>query len=71
MDWLIKKPLEARADGGEVSSFLSAIQFSRASAFADEKIDARSSGLEAPAVKVTLHDQKAGDRSHPPIRKVA
>jgi hypothetical protein len=60
MDWLIKKPMEARADGGEVSSFLSAIQFSRASAFADEKIDARSSGLEAPTVKINLHDQKAG-----------
>jgi hypothetical protein len=60
MDWQIKKPLEARADNGEVMSFLSAIQFSRTSAFADDKVDARSSGIETPAVRVTLHDQKAG-----------
>ena len=59
-DWSIKKPLETRADSGEVSSFLSAIQFSRASAFADEKVDAKAAGLDAPTVKVVLHDQKAG-----------
>ena len=45
----------------EVSSFLSAIQFSRTSAFADEKIDARSSGLEAPTVKVTPARSKGRD----------
>jgi len=58
-DWQIKKPLETRADGGEVSAFLSSIQFSRASAFADEAVDAKASGLDSPAVKITLHDQKA------------
>lgn len=60
MDWQIKKPLEVRADTGEVMSFLSAIQFSRTSAFADDKIDARTSGIETPGARVTLHDQKAG-----------
>jgi hypothetical protein len=60
MDWHIKKPLEARADTGEVMSFLSAIQFSRTSVFADDKIDARTSGIETPVARVTLHDQKAG-----------
>jgi hypothetical protein len=59
MDWMIKKPLEARADAGEVTSFLSAIQFSRASAFADEGVDAKAAGLETPSVKVVLHDSKA------------
>jgi hypothetical protein len=59
-DWKIKKPLEAPADNGEVLGFVSAIQFSSASAFADEKIDDKAAGLDAPAVKVVLHDQKAG-----------
>jgi hypothetical protein len=60
MDWLIKKPVEAGADAGEVSSFLSSIQFSRAAAFADDKVDARAAGIENPTAKITLHDQKAG-----------
>jgi Domain of unknown function (DUF4340) len=60
MDWRIKKPVDANADAGEVLSFLSAIQFSRAGAFAEEKVDARVSGIEAPSVRISLHDQKAG-----------
>jgi hypothetical protein len=59
-DWLIKKPVDGRADASEVTSFLSAIQFSRASAFADEKIDAKASGIDMPSVRIRLHDQKAG-----------
>lgn len=59
MDWLIKKPVEAKADAGEVSSFLSSIQFSRTSAFADDKVDAKATGVDMPAAKITLHDQKA------------
>ena len=58
-DWSIKKPLEARADNGEVLGFLSAIQFSRASAFADEKVDDKAAGLDAPGVKVV--DETPGD----------
>src|SRR5262249_19988001 len=61
MDWRIKKPVDAAADAGEVVSFLSAIQFSRTSAFADEKVDAHASGIDTPSVKITLHDQKAGN----------
>jgi hypothetical protein len=58
-DWMIRKPVEGRADGSEVTSFLSAIQFSRTSAFADEKIDARASGVDTPSARITVHDQKA------------
>jgi hypothetical protein len=58
-DWLIKKPADGRADGSEVTSFLSAIQFSRTSAFADEKVDTKTSGIEMPSAKITLHDSKA------------
>ena len=35
MDWLVKKPLELKADGEEISGFLSAIQSARATSFAD------------------------------------
>ena len=59
-DWLIKKPVDGRADATELTTFLSAIQFSRTSAFADEKIDAKASGIETPSTKIMLHDQKAG-----------
>src|SRR5204863_2770585 len=48
-----------RADNGEVSGFLSSIQFARVPAFADDKVDAKASGLDAPAVRITLHDKKA------------
>ena len=58
-DWLIRKPVEGRADASEVTSFLSAIQFSRTSAFADDKVDARASGVDSPSVRITVHDQKA------------
>ena len=60
MDWLIKKPLEANADAGEVLSFLSAIQFSRAPAFAEDKVDARRAGSRHLRSEIGLHDQKAG-----------
>jgi hypothetical protein len=59
-DWMIKKPLEGRADNGEVLSFLSSIQFSRTSAFAEDNVDAKAAGLDMPALRVVLHDQKAG-----------
>lgn len=59
MDWLIKKPVETRADNGEVSGFLSSIQFTRTPAFARDDIDAKASGLDTPAARITLHDAKA------------
>jgi hypothetical protein len=59
MDWLIKKPQETRADAGEVSGFLSSIQFTRAPAFAADDIDNKASGLDAPTARITLHDRKA------------
>jgi hypothetical protein len=59
MDWFIKKPVDARADSAEVSGFLSSIQFSRTSAFAEDTVDAKASGLDAPSIRIVLHDQKA------------
>jgi hypothetical protein len=59
MDWHIKKPQDVRADNAEISGFLSSIQFTRAPAFAGEDIDLKASGLDAPAVRITVHDTKA------------
>jgi hypothetical protein len=59
-DWLLKKPVEAAADSSEVSSFVSSIQFVRASDFADPSIGTAKAGLERPGVRITLHDQQAG-----------
>jgi len=58
-DWVIKKPVETKADSGEITTFLSSIKFARATGFADANVDAKAAGLEPPAIKVTLHDKKA------------
>jgi hypothetical protein len=58
-DWQLKKPIDTRADNGEVSTFLSSIRFARASAFAEPSVDAKTAGLDPPAIQVTLHDGKA------------
>ena len=59
MDWLVKKPLELKADREEISGFLSAMESARATNFADGAITLASAGLTPPAVKITLHDAKA------------
>ena len=60
-DWLLKKPVEAMADSSEVSSFISSIQFARATEFADAGMDARKAGLEPPDTRITIHDQGGQD----------
>ena len=59
MDWLVKKPLDLKADGEEISGFLSAIQSARASSFADSVVTLMSAGLSPVTTKITLHDAKA------------
>jgi len=59
MDWLLKKPSELKADGAEVSGFLSAIQSARALSFAGDETTPSTAGLMPPAVRITLHDGKA------------
>jgi len=59
-DWTLKKPVDTRADMGEVSGLLSSIQFSRASTFADDSLTSKETGLDSPLAKVSLHDNKAG-----------
>ena len=58
-NWLLQKPLDTKADAGEISTFISSIKFARAANFAETSIDAKAAGLEPPAFKVTLHDSKA------------
>jgi hypothetical protein len=57
-DWLVKKPLDLKADSSEVSSLLSTIQTARASKFADEAMTPAGAGLAPPVSKLTLHDAK-------------
>ena len=59
MDWLIKKPLDLKADAEEISGFLSAIQSARATSFADSGLTLMSAGLSPVTTKITLHDAKA------------
>ena len=42
MDWLLKKPSELKADGAEVSGFLSTIQSARALSFAGDEMSSTS-----------------------------
>ncbi len=58
-DWLIQKPLETKADAGELSTFLSSIKFARAAGFADARIDGKAAGLEPPTTRIVMHDGKA------------
>ena len=58
-DWMIKKPVDTKADTGEISTFLSSIKFARATGFAEASVDAKAAGIDPPAIKITLHDKKA------------
>jgi hypothetical protein len=59
MEWLIKKPLDLKADGEEISGFLSTIQSARATNFADNGMTLMSAGLSPVMTRITLHDAKA------------
>jgi hypothetical protein len=59
MEWLLNAPIETRADSSEATTFISSIQFARAQSFAEPEMNPADAGLDAPAVRVTLHDGKA------------
>ena len=58
-DWQLKKPIDTKADSNEISTFTSSIRFARVNSFPDPPVDAKTAGLAAPAIKITLHDNKA------------
>jgi Domain of unknown function (DUF4340) len=58
-DWQLKKPTDTKADTGEISTFTNSIRFARVNSFPDPPVDAKAAGLEPPAIKITLHDNKA------------
>jgi hypothetical protein len=58
-DWNLKKPIDTKADAGEISTFASSIRFARVNSFPDPPVDAKTAGLDSPAVTITLHDNKA------------
>jgi hypothetical protein len=59
MDWQLKKPVDTKADTSDIASFISSIRFARAQSFPEPPVDAKTAGLDAPAMKITLHDGKA------------
>lgn len=62
-DWNFKKPApmaDSPADGSELSSLLSTLQFAQASDFAEIGLDAKAAGFDAPPLKIVLHDAQAG-----------
>src|SRR5438874_3282105 len=58
-NWQLKKPVDTKADSNEVSSFVSSIRFGRVQSFPEPPVDAKTAGLDSPALKLTLHDGKA------------
>jgi hypothetical protein len=58
-DWNLKKPVETKADAGEISSFTSSIRFARVNTFPDPPVDAKTAGIDQPAITITMHDAKA------------
>ena len=57
--WELKKPIDAKADDGEITTFLNSIRFARASSFPEPPVDAKNAGLDQPGIRITLHDGKA------------
>ena len=57
--WQLKKPSDTAADDPEITSFISSIRFARASSFPDPPVDAKTAGLDSPAIRISLHDKKA------------
>jgi hypothetical protein len=58
-EWQVKKPIDTKADNGEATTYLSSIRFARASSFPEPPVDAKTAGLDPPAIRITLHDGKA------------
>ena len=61
--WVLAAPIETRADEGEVSTFLGAVNFARASGFADERVDSSVAGFDEPSFRIVLHNE-VDDRDH-------
>jgi hypothetical protein len=58
-NWQLKKPMDTKADSGEITTFAGSIRFARASAFPDPPVDAKTAGLDPPVITIALHDSKA------------
>lgn len=58
-DWELKKPIAAKADAAEISTFVSSIKFARVNSFPEPPVDGTAAGLDKPSLTVTLHDAKA------------
>ncbi len=59
--WSLVTPIEWPADSAEVSTFLGAVGFARATGFAGEDIADRDLGLDVPRLRIVLHDRETGE----------
>jgi hypothetical protein len=57
--WQLSKPVNVAADDTEITSFISSVRFARASSFPEPPVDAKTAGLEPPAIRIVLHGKKA------------
>ena len=58
--WSLLTPIETAADSAEVSTFLGAVGFARASGFGEEGADPGEMGFDEPSLEVVLHDSASG-----------
>jgi hypothetical protein len=58
-DWNLKKPIVTKGDASELSSFTSSIRAARVNSFPEPPVDAKTAGLDRPAMTITLRDNKA------------
>ena len=61
--WWLTEPVETSADQSEVSTFLGAVNFARASGFAEGTVASSAAGLDAPSVRIVLHNE-VEDQEH-------
>ena len=55
-EWLLESPLEWPADFAEVSTFLGAVGFARATGFANEELTDGALGFDVPRLRIVLRD---------------
>ncbi len=58
-NWQLKKPIDTKADNGEISTFVTTVRFARAQTFPGPPVDLKAAGLDMPALRIALHDAKA------------
>jgi len=56
--WRIRKPVDTAAENDEVNAFLTTMRLANAS-FPESALDSKTTGLDSPAIRISLRDAKA------------